>query len=139
MGVKVRQIQKGSGNWYVVVTHKGERRAQKMKNEEAAEKKAVWVRKRLGSLSDAEAFTPRKRKAGPTLGDYADTWTEGHVETNLKWNTKRYYTDMLQRVPEEMKARPLAEITRDDVRKLAFGGLERGISRSTAAGGRRAL
>jgi len=134
MGVKVRQIPKDSGNWYVVVTHRGERRAQKMSSEEKAEKKAEWVRKRLGSLSDNEVFTPTKKKPSLTLGEYADTWEEGHVETNLKWNTKRYYADMLQRVPEEMKARPLAEITRDDVRKLAVSLLEKGLSRSTAAG-----
>lgn len=74
MGVKVRQIPKDSGNWYVVVTRNGERRAQKMSSEEAAEKKATWVRKRLNSSADKEAFTPRKKKPALTLGDYADTW-----------------------------------------------------------------
>jgi len=134
MGVKVRQIPKDSGNWYVIVTHRGERRAQKMNSEEKAHSKAEWIRKRLNNLSDKEAFTPRKRKPALTLGDYADTWKDGHVENNLKWNSKRYYADMLQRIPEEMKSRSLAEITRDDVRALAFGVLEKGLSRSTAAG-----
>jgi integrase len=134
MGVKVRQIPKASGNWYVIVTHNGERRAQKMSSEDAAEKKAEWVRKRLTSSSDKEAFTPRRRKSALTLGDYADTWKDGHVENNLKWNSRRYYADMLQRIPEEMKARALGEITRDDVRALAFGILGNGLSRSTAAG-----
>jgi integrase len=134
MGVKVRQIPKASGNWYVIVTHNGERRAQKMSSEDAAEKKAEWVRKRLNSSSDKEAFTPRKRKPALTFGDYADTWKAGHVENNLKWNGRRYYADMLQRIPEEMKARALGEITRDDVRALAFGILGNGLSRSTAAG-----
>ncbi len=134
MGVKVRQIPKDSGNWYVVVTHRGERRAQKMSSQEAAEKKAEWVLKRLGSSNDREAFAPRKKKPALTLGDYADTWKDGYVENNLKWNTRRYYADMIQRIPEEMKAKPLAEITRDDVRALAFKEIEKGLSRSTAAG-----
>ena len=133
MGVKVRQIPNDSGNWYVVVTCKGERRAQKMSNEKAAEKKAEWIQKRLSNLSDKEVFTPRKKKPALTFGEYADKWQKGHVENNLKWNSKRYYADMLQRIPEDMKARALAEITRDDVRELAFGLLEKGLSRSTAA------
>ena len=90
MGVKVRQIPKESGNWYVVVTHKGERRALKMSNEKAAEKKAEWIRKRLSNLSDREVFTPRRKKPALTPGQYADTWKDGHVENNLKWNSKRY-------------------------------------------------
>ncbi len=40
MRVQVRQISEGSGKWCVVVTFKGERRAQRMSSEEAAEKKA---------------------------------------------------------------------------------------------------
>lgn len=134
MGVTVRQIPPDSGDWYICVTHKGERRHQKMKNEEAALKKAEWVRKRLGNLSDAGAFTPKKKKPILTLGDYADTWKDGHVEKNLKWNSKRYYADMLRRIPDEMKARALAEITRENVRGLAFKVIEEGGARSTAAG-----
>jgi hypothetical protein len=34
----VWQIPKGNGKWYVVVTHNGERRPQKMISEEAVEK-----------------------------------------------------------------------------------------------------
>jgi integrase len=134
MGVKVRQIPKDSGNWYVVVTHKGERRAQKMSSEEAAEKKAEWVRKRLQSSSDKEAFTPRRKTPSLTLGAYADKWEAGHVANNLKWNSRRYYADMLQRIPDKMKAKALGEITREDARDLAFGVIGKGLSRSTAAG-----
>jgi hypothetical protein len=74
----VRQIPKGSGNWYVVVTHNGERRAQTTSSEEAEEKKGSWVRKRLSDLSDKEVFTPRKKKPALILGEYGDKQERPH-------------------------------------------------------------
>lgn len=57
-----------------------------------------------------------------------------YVETNLTGNTKRYDEEMPQRMPEEIKARSLGDITRADVRAMARGVLEKKLSRSTAAG-----
>jgi hypothetical protein len=62
-----------------------------MSNEKAAEKKAEWIRKRLDNLSDKEVLTPRRKRSALTLEEYADTWKDGHVKNNLKWNSKRYY------------------------------------------------
>ena len=69
-----------------------------------------------------------------TFDRYSKLWLQGHVAKNLKWNTRRYYADMVERIPASLKSRTLDEITREDVRKLAFGVLEKQLARSTAAG-----
>lgn len=55
----------------------------------------------------------------------------GYVEHNLKWDSKRYSTNMLKRIPDDVKSRPMDEITREDVRNLAFGIVGDNLSRST--------
>lgn len=62
MSVKVRQIPKDSGSWYVVVTHKGERRAQKMSNE-----KAAGLLRTISAIFNAAAEDGIYRGANPAL------------------------------------------------------------------------
>lgn len=65
---------------------------------------------------------------------FAQKWLDGYVENNLKWNSRRYYADMIRRIPDDLQRKTLSEITREDVRKVAFGVLEQGLSRGTARG-----
>ncbi|TFH29149.1 MAG: hypothetical protein E4G97_07695 [Deltaproteobacteria bacterium] len=95
-----------------------------------AKKKEIEKNKDLGLYRPPEE-NPEKTI---TLGEYADKWMTGYVEHNLKWNSKRYYTDMLKRIPDGVKRRPMDEITREDVRNLAFGIVGANLSRSTATG-----
>lgn len=131
---KVVELPKGSGRWYVRVHHNCERMVRKAgsgsKGRKAAEKLAGEINE---GINRGEFGLP-KPEDRITFEDYSKRWIKGHVAKNLKWNTRRYYADMLQRIPISLQRRPLDEITREDVRKLAFGVLEDGLARSTSGG-----
>ena len=119
-------------DYYVQVCRGGKRDLQHVGSREAAyaAKKEIEATIAAGTFKKPEK-TPERVI---TLGEYADKWMTGYVEHNLKWNSKRYYTDMLKRIPDAMKSRPMDEITREDVRNLAFGIVGDNLSRSTATG-----
>ena len=131
MGVKVIRPS-GRKDWYIQVCAGGERYLRHVGSREAAyaAKKEIEADLATGAFKKPD----REKERGVTFGEYTEKWMAGYVEHNLKWNTKRYYADMLKRIPEEMKNRPMREITRDDVRNLAFGIVKDNLSRSTAIG-----
>jgi len=75
-----------------------------------------------------EAEAERNRPL--TFGEYAQRWMEGHVAANLKPSTARGYQLLLDAyILPVLKDRPLAEITREDVKELCFSCLESGRKR----------
>ena len=34
---------------------------------------------------------------------FAQKWLDGYVENNLKWNSRRYYADMIRRIPDDLQ------------------------------------
>jgi integrase len=143
MGVKVVRptyLDKKTGkrcklDYYVQVCAGGERYLRRVgSREEAYAKKAEIedsLKKGTHTMPDPESV-PASEKI--TFGKFAEAWMEGTVANNLKWNTKRYYADMLKRIPDSIQDRPFDEITREDVRNIVFSEIEKGRARSTATG-----
>jgi hypothetical protein len=137
MGAKAVQLPKDSGRWFVSVNHQGERKVRKAADRKEAEKIAREINEtlraeKLGIVR--KDFSLNVTRERVTLGDFSETWFKGHVEMNLKWTTRRYYADMLQRIPESLKRRPLESVSREDLRKMAGELLEGELSRATVAG-----
>jgi len=62
-----------------------------------------------------------------TFGEYAKDWFDGHVATNLKPSSKRGYESLLDNlILPTLKDRPLAAITREEVKDLCFSLLQEG-------------
>jgi len=114
------------GKWYL--RHVGTR------DETYAKKKEIEDTLKDGThRKPASASVPAGEKK-TTYREYAETWMTGTVANNLKWKTRRYYTDMLKRIPDSIQDRPFDGITGDDVRNIVFGEIEKGRARSTATG-----
>ncbi len=68
-----------------------------------------------------------------TFGEYAQDWMDGHVSTNLKPSSKRGYESLLDNlILPALKDRPLAAITREEVKELCFFLLQEGRKRPKA-------
>ncbi len=127
MGVLVRELPKGSGNWYVMVNYKGHRRARKMTSKASAETQARKIGKKI---DDGKFELPSEsRGAAITLGAYAEKWMAGHVEKNLRPSTYDGYRQELDKhILPAFGVRPLAEITRIEVKEYCFRKLGEGLS-----------
>ena len=68
-----------------------------------------------------------------TFGEYAQDWMDGHVSTNLKPSAKRGYESLLNNhILPALKDRPLAEVTREEIKELGFSILQEGRIRPKA-------
>lgn len=103
------------------------------RDEAYAKKKEIEEAHKNGTYNTMNP-APATAEKKVTFKEYAEKWMEGTVAKNLKWNTHRYYVDMLKRIPDDIQDRPFDEITREDVRSIAFGVIEKGSARSTAMG-----
>jgi integrase len=75
-----------------------------------------------------EAEAERNRPL--TFGEYADRWMKGHVATNLKPSSCDGYRNLLDNhILPEFKDKPLAGVTREDIKELSFKVLENGRKR----------
>jgi integrase len=72
MGVRVREKPKGSGEWYIFISHKGKRRAKKVgRDEKIARRLAEKVKAKL-VLNELDV--EKINKKSPTFKEYAETW-----------------------------------------------------------------
>jgi integrase len=117
MGVKIREKPKGSGQWWIFISHNGKRKAKKVgRDREQAERVAAKAEAAL-TLGDL-GFMKRKRTATPTLGDYAALWLS-FVEANRRASTYERYSKVLEKhILPVFKNRPLDEITRGQIRNF---------------------
>jgi len=90
MGVKVREIPKQSGNWYIVIDHRGERRSKKIgPSKAAAEKVAEQVRANL--VLGRPLLGKGDKPTVPTLGQYYIGFKERYMKTAIRESTSRVY------------------------------------------------
>ena len=125
MGVKLR-ARSGKG-WYVLIDHKGQRKAKCFgKNKALAKefKDKLEAKFKLGSVGITT-------KAGVKVEDYADTWL-GRIQHTRKHSTHEDYQGMLKRnILPVLRGLDLEDVTREKVKVLAFDGLKRGQSPKT--------
>jgi integrase len=129
MGVTIR---KKDGSWYVFVNHQGRRKAKRVGESRAA---AVQVKRALEaklSLSDVGVFDEAEQQLMLVFGDYADLWLKNYARMECKSSTAGGYESVLnQYLRPRFSARRLAEIRRDDVKKLISDMIGKELSRST--------
>ncbi len=81
MGVKVREKVKGSGAWWVFISHGGRRTSRKVGSEKAALEVA---RKIEAKLTLGEAFLQERKPPVPTLEEYYQRFKERHMKAAIK-------------------------------------------------------
>ena len=128
MGVKVRERPKDSGEWWIVIDHKGRRLSKKVgKDKKAAMKLAGEVELELArnGLNIAKKPTPRFK-------DYATCWLEMCIKGIRRESTFQRYQGVLKKhVFPVLGNKPLDQITRSDIRKLLSDISKKGYSRAT--------
>jgi integrase len=136
MGVKVREWDGGKGGklaWWIFVGHNNKRKAKKIsagpEAKKRAEEAARVIEARL-AMGDLGIIEPAQHV---TLQNYVKTWLEDHVGINMKGGTHRIYTGIIANhwLPA-LGPRPLAEITRAEIRQVITGKMRQGMSRTTA-------
>ncbi len=125
MGVKLRE-RPGKG-WYVLIDHKGQRKAKCFgKNKALAKefKDKLEAKLKLGSVGITT-------KAGVKVEEYAEKWL-GRIQHTRKHSTHEDYQRMLKRdILPVLRGLDLEDVTREKVKVLAFDGLKRGQSPKT--------
>jgi integrase len=116
MGVKVRQKD---GKWYVFINHQGKRKAKCVgDSKKAAEevKRKLEAKLTLGEFSLDEA-----RSSAPIFDEYAERWLATYAKHNCKESTYARYAGVVRKhLRPAFGAKPLTEITRDDIKGLIY-------------------
>ncbi len=127
MGVLVRQ--RGT-KWCVCINHKGKRKLKVVGDRKAAEMVASKLRVQL-ALGDFQIEEPGRQ---PTFQECAERWLEGHVRANCRPGTQREYRRLLERFAfPRFGAKPLADVGREDLKRLISEMQGVGLSRNTIA------
>ncbi len=140
MGVKVREKIKGSGVWWVFVSHGYKRASKRIGSKKAAAEVAGKIAREIA----LERFQINAPKESPAVKfrDYAEQWMAGHVQRNLKESTFRTYRILLdQHIFPTFGNHSLREITRNEIKTLCYekgnsglsGGSVRAIARTLSA------
>lgn len=95
MGVKVKEKVKGSGEWWIFISHNGQRKAKKIGHDkriayEVAKK--IEAKLTLGEMN-LQKNEPKKVRS---FGDYAKDWIAITVPATCKESTLRDYRGMLK-------------------------------------------
>jgi len=130
MGVKVREYKPGA--WWLLIDHKGQRKAKKIGSKKAAMEAAVKIE---AAIAANTFHLPSPHERGPVLlKEYAAKWMDGHVKTNLKPSTRHGYRHLLENhILPVFGSRPLAEIARDEIKALCYRKIQEGLSASTVS------
>lgn len=124
MGVKVREYKPGA--WWLLIDHKGQRKAKKIGSKKAAIEAAAKIEAAIAAktLNLPSAVD----RPAITFGEYAETWMAGHVHMNLKESTSQAYRVLLDKhIFPTFKKKPLTEITRNEIKTLCYKKAESGL------------
>jgi len=125
MGVKVREYKPGA--WWLLIDHKGQRKAKKIGSKKSAMEAAVKMETAIAAnvLNLPSSDEPRKI----LFREYAAGWMEGHVRTNLKVSTQQAYRILLDKhILPTFKNKTLAEITRNEIKALCYKKADTGLA-----------
>src|SRR5215510_10717228 len=125
MAVKVKQHK---GKWWVFIDHKGKRKAKCVGSKQAAETAAKKIEAKL-TLGD---FTLLDEKPQRPFDAYFRNWLDTYVKAHCKARTVDLYEDAfrLYLLPT-FGQRDIAVITREEVKRLAYGLMGQDKRRST--------
>src|SRR6267143_4609983 len=128
MAVKVKQHK---GKWWVFIDHKGKRKAKCVGSKQAAETAAKKIEAKL-TLGD---FSLLEEKPHRPFDAYFQNWLDTYVKAHCKERTYDLYADIFRiHLLPHFGQKDISAITREEVKRLAYGLLAQGKSRSTAKG-----
>src|SRR5262249_12471566 len=128
VAVKVKQHK---GKWWVFIDHKGKRKAKCVGSKQAAETAAKKIEAKL-TLGD---FTLLEEKPQRPFDTYFRNWLDTYVKAHCKERTYDLYEDIFRlHLLPYFGQKDIAAITREDVKRLAYGLIAQGKRRSTAKG-----
>src|SRR2546426_8112990 len=125
MAVKVKQHK---GKWWVFIDHKGKCKAKCVGSKQAAETAAKKIEAKL-TLGD---FTLLDDKPQRLFDAYFRNWLDTYVKAHCKERTYDVYALMFRLyLQPRLGHKDIADIIREDVKKLTYELLAQGKSRST--------
>jgi len=114
MGVRVKERPKGSGIWWMFISHHGKRKAKKIGKDKRlalAVAKKIEARLVLGELTLKKGQTRY-----PTFKEYAEKWL-AFIKAKRRASTYERYAGILKKhVLPVFKTKPLESISRGDIR-----------------------
>ena len=114
MGVNVREKVKGSGEFWVFISHNGIRKSKKVGDVDTAKNVAEQVKVKL-SLEDLKILANKDKNNTPTLWKFAEQWLE-LPNDDWKESTRRAYRFNLKKhVFPKLGNRRIDQITRKDL------------------------
>lgn len=126
MGVKIREKPKGSGLWWVFISHKGKRKSKRIGRNK---KLAREVAKRIEGMIARGEF---KITELPLFKDYADRWLNEYILALRRTSTYERYASILKKyVYPILGERHLDTINRGNIRNLLLDLHKKGLSKST--------
>jgi integrase len=127
MGVRVREKIRGSGEWWIFISHRRKRASKKIGTRKAAKEAAVKIEREI-ALERFNLETPEERR--PLLfRQYAERWMKQHAKVNCKPETVRNYRYALDvNLLPAIGDKDIRAITRDDVKTLCFDMKQKGLS-----------
>jgi integrase len=127
MAVKVKQHK---GKWWVFIDHKGKRKAKCIgKSQRAAQEVAGKIEAKL-KLGD---FSLLDEKPQRPFDEYFRTWLDTYVKAHCKERTYDLYEDVFRiYLLPHFGQKDINDISREEVKRLAYGLLAQGKSRPTA-------
>ena len=127
MGVRVREKVEGSGEWWMFISHAGQRTSKKVGSRHAAKEAAKKIEREIA----LERFNLQEQqyRTATTFQEYAGKWLAGYVSTNLKPATYDCYKKGLQKhVFPVFGATTIGEITREAVKEFLYAKRASGLS-----------
>lgn len=130
MGVKVREKPKGSGNWWIFISHQGKRKSKQIgKDKRLAQEIAQKIQARLIL---GEAGIVEDKPPYPTLRAYADKWLNTEAKLKIKTSSWHMYQSILNaHLLPVMGSERLNEISKADVKQLVYDMFERGLAHNS--------
>ncbi len=136
MGVKVREKDKGSGEWWIFINHQGKRKAKKVgRSKKAAENVAKQIEAKL-TLGDAGLLDKEKdeEESVPSFSDYAGIWIKTIIPATCKPSTVIGYQILLDNhVLPVFGKKPVADISRMMVKTFLMKKVDSGLAISTVS------
>ncbi|KJS29353.1 MAG: hypothetical protein VR64_21285 [Desulfatitalea sp. BRH_c12] len=132
MGVKVREKVKGSGEWWLFITHDGKRTSKKVgKDRKKAQEAAELIKAKI-ALGD---FNLKKNETEqvPLFEEYTKIWIESYIKPLRRESTYERYSQALDHVLPTIGKKPMDEIKRSDIRDLLLSLHNKGLSRASIA------
>jgi len=128
MGVKVREKVKGSGVWWVFISHGGRRTSRKVGSEKAASEVAKKIE---AKLTLGEAFLQKKKPPVPTLEEYFQRFKRTYMKTLRESSQETYHSSFKNHILPKLGRLRLDEIDRALMEEFTTALVEKNLAKDS--------